>query len=114
MDVPILLANLPLLERLRPVLFFEYDPHLGAEPHVFERLREIGYATADWYENTGEHVATVELPDAPPRRLRRARRRAVRRRLRQAAVAFRRAPRTRTPRNRRGRSCCGLADAGHG
>ena len=45
------------------VLFFEYDPHVGAEPHVFERLREVGYATADWYENTGEHVATVELPD---------------------------------------------------
>jgi FkbM family methyltransferase len=62
MDVPILLANLPLLEERRPVLFFEYDPHLGAAPEIFERLHEIGYATADWYENTGEHVATVELP----------------------------------------------------
>ncbi len=62
MDVPILLENLSLLERLRPVLFFEYDPHVGAGPQVFERLREIGYATADWYENTGEHVATLELP----------------------------------------------------
>ena len=62
MDVPILLANLALLERIRPVLFFEYDPHLGADPDVFERLREAGYATADWYENTGEHVATLELP----------------------------------------------------
>ena len=62
MDVPILLANLPLLARIRPVLFFEYDPHLGAEPEVFERLREAGYATADWYENTGEHLAKLELP----------------------------------------------------
>ncbi len=62
MDVPILLANLPLFEELRPVLFFEYDPHLGAAPAIFERLHEIGYATADWYENTGEHVATLELP----------------------------------------------------
>ncbi len=62
MDVPILLANLALLGRLRPVLFFEYDPHLGAEPEVFDRLHEVGYATADWYENTGEHVATVDLP----------------------------------------------------
>lgn len=62
MDVPILLANLSLLERLLPVLFFEYDPYLGADPGIFERLREAGYATADWYENTGEHVATVELP----------------------------------------------------
>ena len=63
MDVPILLVNLSLLERLRPVLFFEYDPHVGAEPHVFERLREVGYSTADWYENTGEHFATLKLPD---------------------------------------------------
>ena len=62
MDIPILLANLALLEDLRPVLFFEYDPHIGADPAIFERLREAGYRTADWYENTGEHVATVELP----------------------------------------------------
>jgi hypothetical protein len=44
------------------VLFFEYDPHLGAAPAIFERLRDAGYETADWYENTGEHVATLELP----------------------------------------------------
>jgi FkbM family methyltransferase len=64
MDVPILLANLDLLARLRPVLFFEYDPHLGAEPVVFERLREVGYERMHVYENTGEHVETVELPGA--------------------------------------------------
>jgi FkbM family methyltransferase len=62
MDVPILLANLALLERLRPVLFFEYDPHVGATPEVYERLHAVGYGTADWYENTGEHVATLQLP----------------------------------------------------
>jgi hypothetical protein len=62
MDVPIVLANLDLLARLKPVLFFEYDPHLGATPEVFERLREIGYRTMDVYENTGELVRTVELP----------------------------------------------------
>jgi FkbM family methyltransferase len=62
MDVPILLANLVLLRQLRPVLFFEYDPHLGATPDVFERLAEAGYADADWYENTGEHVGRLELP----------------------------------------------------
>ena len=61
-DVPIVLANLELLERVRPVLFFEYDPHLGATPDVFERLRDIGYRRMDVYENTGEHVRTVELP----------------------------------------------------
>ena len=62
MDVPIVDANLALLWRTLPVLFFEYDPHLGATPDVFERLAEVGYATAEWYENTGEHAGTVELP----------------------------------------------------
>jgi FkbM family methyltransferase len=62
MDVSILLANLALLEDLRPVLFFEYDPHLGADPAIFARLQEAGYATADWYEHTGEHVTIIELP----------------------------------------------------
>jgi FkbM family methyltransferase len=62
MDVPILLANLELIERLRPVLFFEYDPHLGAEPIVFEQLREVGYERMHVYENTGEHAETVSLP----------------------------------------------------
>jgi hypothetical protein len=60
--VPIVLANLELLERTKPVLFFEYDPHLGATPDVFERLREIGYRRMDVYENTGELAARVELP----------------------------------------------------
>jgi FkbM family methyltransferase len=62
MDVPIVLANLDLFARTKPVLFFEYDPHLGAAPEVFERLREIGYRRLDVYENTGEHAARVELP----------------------------------------------------
>ena len=61
-DVPIVLANLELLERTKPVLFFEYDPHLGATPRVFEELRAIGYRRLDVYENTGEHVRSVDLP----------------------------------------------------
>jgi FkbM family methyltransferase len=61
-DVPILEANIDLLARLRPVLFFEYDPHLGARPEIFERLRAVGYRTAAWYEHTGERRAEVELP----------------------------------------------------
>ena len=64
MDVPILLANLKLLQRVRPTLFFEYDPHLGARPEVFARLGEIGYATALVYENTGEFRETIALSDA--------------------------------------------------
>jgi FkbM family methyltransferase len=54
MDVPILLANLELLGRLRPVVFFEYDPQFGAVPEVFRRLREVGYERMLVYENTGE------------------------------------------------------------
>jgi FkbM family methyltransferase len=65
MDVEILLANSELLERLRPVLFFEYDPHLGARPLVFERLTEIGYDRMLVYENTGEIVRASPL-DAWP------------------------------------------------
>ena len=64
MDVPIVLANLELLARIRPVLFFEYDPHLGATPDAFERLREIGYRRMDVYENTGELAQRVDLPGA--------------------------------------------------
>jgi FkbM family methyltransferase len=64
MDVPIVLASLDLLARTRPVLFFEYDPHLGATPDVFERLREIGYRRLDVYENTGELAQSVDLPGA--------------------------------------------------
>ncbi len=62
MDVAIILSELDLLGRLQPVLFFEYDPYLGADPVVFERLREIGYKRAHVYENTGEFRRTIELP----------------------------------------------------
>jgi FkbM family methyltransferase len=63
MDVSILLAELELLGRLRPALFFEYDPHLGALPIVFERLRGLGYRDAHVYENTGELARRTTLDD---------------------------------------------------
>jgi FkbM family methyltransferase len=62
-DVPIILAELDLFARLKPVLFFEYDPYLGADPIVFERLREIGYTRAEVYENTGELARVADLTD---------------------------------------------------
>lgn len=62
-DVPILLAELDLLERLKPALFFEYDPYLGADPVVFRRLAEIGYATVHVYENTGELARVAALDE---------------------------------------------------
>jgi FkbM family methyltransferase len=63
MDVPIILAELALLARLRPVLFFEYDPHLGAGPGVFAELRELGYVRALVWENTGDEAGELELGD---------------------------------------------------
>jgi FkbM family methyltransferase len=63
LDVPIVLAELDLLARLRPALFFEYDPHLGADPVVFERLAAIGYRDAHVYENTGELARRTTLDD---------------------------------------------------
>ena len=65
-DVPIVLAELELISRLRPVLFFEYDPALGADAVVFERLREIGYRRGHVYANTGELTATLELAQGVP------------------------------------------------
>jgi FkbM family methyltransferase len=64
MDVPIVMANLDLLERLRPVLFFEYDPHLGADPEVFLALSHKRYDRALVFENTGECRETFGLADS--------------------------------------------------
>ena len=61
-DVPIVLESLDVLVDRKPVLFFEYDPHLGAEPVVFEQLHAAGYRRADWFENTGAYRTTVPLP----------------------------------------------------
>lgn len=63
MDVPIVMANLALLERIRPALFFEYDPHLGARPEVFVTLCYKGYGKAVAFENTGEYRETFDLAD---------------------------------------------------
>jgi FkbM family methyltransferase len=63
MDVPIVMANLDLLEQTRPVLFFEYDPHLGAGPQVFVALSHKGYDRGLVFENTGEYRETLELGD---------------------------------------------------
>jgi FkbM family methyltransferase len=63
MDVPIITANLDLLERLRPALFFEYDPYLGATSDVFVALSHKHYDRALVFENTGEYRETLQLSD---------------------------------------------------
>jgi hypothetical protein len=47
------LASADVLTRVRPALFFEYDPYYGARPEIFDYLREFGYERMVVYENTG-------------------------------------------------------------
>ena len=65
-DCQIIRSEMRLLNELRPVLLFEYDPHhFGRYGEtgflVFESLLGIGYATAIIYENNGDYVLTAEL-----------------------------------------------------
>jgi len=67
-DVPILLANLSLLEPCQATLFFEYDPCLWpiAEDQafgIFGKLRQIGYGNAMFYENNGDYLVSASLDD---------------------------------------------------
>lgn len=68
-DTLIIRSEKNLLERLKPVIFFEYDPFLFSKAHddgfeVFEILREIGYVAALFFENTGEYLIEIELQNA--------------------------------------------------
>jgi len=65
-DCRILRSELALLCRLKPVIFFEYDPYFFGQCKddgftVFESLQSIGYETAIFYENTGEYLLTSKL-----------------------------------------------------
>lgn len=64
-DCAILEANLPLLVRLQPVLFFEYDPALLGEEFAplpfFARLSAAGYAFALVYDNVGDLMVCTPL-----------------------------------------------------
>jgi FkbM family methyltransferase len=62
MDVSILRGELTLLEHLKPILFFEYDPTVSADAfEIFADLHRIGYQVAILYENTGEYLLTTSL-----------------------------------------------------
>jgi FkbM family methyltransferase len=65
-DIPILLAASEILEKLKPVLFFEYDPFLfsniGCDGfQIFDSLRDSGYRLAIFWENTGDYLLTVDI-----------------------------------------------------
>lgn len=70
LDCPIIESELDLLARVKPVLFFEFDPHLlklagHGESRVFEALRKIGYHTCLLWENTGEFLLHADLVNEP-------------------------------------------------
>ena len=65
-DCRIIKGNANLLKRLKPVLFFEYDPYLFKAAgddgfKVFEVLRQAGYSHAMIYENVGDYLLMTEL-----------------------------------------------------
>lgn len=69
-DCTIIRHERPLLERLRPVIFFEYDPKLARLvgdncDDLFEDLRAAGYGQALFYDNLGEFLLGANLNDTP-------------------------------------------------
>ena len=65
-DCKILKSELVLLEALKPVLFFEYDPYFFEKFkddgfRIFHDLKAIGYKAALIFENTGEYLLHVNL-----------------------------------------------------
>jgi hypothetical protein len=68
MDCQIIAGAADFLARVRPVLFFEYDPDLTARSggkaiDVFDSLEAAGYRYALVYENTGDLMVLLDLAD---------------------------------------------------
>lgn len=69
MDCQIIAGAAEYLGRVRPVLFFEYDPDLTARSgatalKVFDVLEATGYRQALVYENTGDLMLRLDLQEA--------------------------------------------------
>jgi FkbM family methyltransferase len=65
-DCRIIAAEAGFLRRLKPVLFFEYDPKscelLGQEAFpVFAQLSSLGYSTMLIYQNVGRYLMSLNL-----------------------------------------------------
>ena len=61
-DLPIVEAGMPLWERLRPTLFFEYDPAFqsATDPRaLWDALAGIGYDRILVWENTGDFLLSL-------------------------------------------------------
>lgn len=68
MDCQIIAGAAAYLARVRPAVFFEYDPDLTARAggkaiQVFDVLEATGYRYALLYENTGDFVLLLDLQD---------------------------------------------------
>jgi hypothetical protein len=68
-DCRVLRGAAELLQQARPLLFFEYDPHLlprnpQAALEVFSWLRGFEYSTVLVYDNFGDYQATIPLSNA--------------------------------------------------
>ncbi len=69
-DCRILLSEREWLAQLKPVIFFEYDPHdfnayVEEGFTIFQSLQEIGYSHVVLFENSGDYLLTAELDDRP-------------------------------------------------
>ena len=67
-DNKVLRGSIDFLKAARPVIFFEYDPHLLAQQQedgvsIFNMLADIGYAKMLVYDNNGELIMSVNLSD---------------------------------------------------
>ncbi len=65
-DCLILKSESELLSRIKPVLFFEYDPYLFGLYNddgykIFESLQSIGYQFALFYENNGDYLLGTDI-----------------------------------------------------
>jgi FkbM family methyltransferase len=65
-DGRILAGASAFIQKVRPVLFWEFDPSLdaassGPGPAIFTMLANAGYAQLTVYTNTGEYLTTVSL-----------------------------------------------------
>ncbi|WMP18895.1 FkbM family methyltransferase [Thiothrix lacustris] len=65
-DVRIILSELDYLKKNKPILFFEYDPFLTEKQNmnaknIFEKLYNIGYQYALFFDNAGDYLISLKL-----------------------------------------------------
>ena len=61
-DCRIIKKEINLLSKMKPVIFFEYDPYLNKDDiNVFDSLKDAGYTKVVIYENTGDYLLSTEL-----------------------------------------------------